>query len=49
MKTIKKFVVIKMLEAFKEKGCITINDVIELLNKELKNDDDVVFSWKIEG
>lgn len=47
MKTIKKFVVIKMLEVFKEKGCNTIDEVIELLNKELKNDNDTVFSWKI--
>jgi len=47
MKTIKKFVVIKMLEVFKEKGCNTVDEVIELLNKELKNDNDTVFSWKI--
>lgn len=47
MKTIKKFVVIKMLEEFKEKGCNTVDEVIELLNKELKNDNDTVFSWKI--
>lgn len=47
MKTIKKFVVIKMLELFKEKGCNTVDEVIELLNKELKNDNDTVFSWKI--
>ena len=47
MKTIKKFVVIKMLEVFKEKGCNTVDEVIELLNKELKNDNDIVFSWKI--
>lgn len=47
MKTIKKFVVIKMLEVFKEKGCNTVDEVIELLNKELKYDNDTVFSWKI--
>lgn len=49
MNKIKKFVVMKMLEVFKEKGCNTIDDVMDLLNKELKNDDDIVFSWKIEN
>ena len=49
MNKIKKFVVMKMLEVFKEKGCNTIDDVMNLLNKELKNDDDVVFSWKIKN
>ena len=47
MNKIKKFVIIKMLEVFKERGCNSIEDIIELLNKELKNDNDVVFSWKI--
>lgn len=47
MKTIKKFVVIKMLEVFKEEGCNTVDEVIEFLNKEFKYDNDTVFSWKI--
>lgn len=47
--TIKKFLVIKMLEIFREYGCETINDAINLINKELKYDDDVVFSWNLGG
>ena len=47
MKKIEKFVVIKMLEIFKKKDCTTIDDVINLLNKELKNNTDIVFSWKV--
>ena len=46
MKQIKKIVVLKMLNVFKEKECKTIDDIINLLNKELKNDNDIVFSWK---
>ncbi len=46
MKQIKKVVVLKMLNVFKEKECKTIDDIINLLNKELKNDNDIVFSWK---
>lgn len=46
MRTIKKYVVIRMLQVFKEKGCDTIDEAINLLNKELKNDTDVVFSWR---
>lgn len=45
MKKIEKCITIKMLEIFKEEGCNTLDDVIDLLNKELKNDDDIVFSW----
>lgn len=47
MKKIQKIIVIKMLEIFKEKGCNTIDETIDLLNKELKNDTDVVFSWEV--
>lgn len=47
MKTIKKYVIMKMLDVFKAKGCSTIDDIINLLNQELKNDDDIVFSWKV--
>lgn len=43
---IKKYQMIKFLEIFKEEECNTINDVIELLNKELKNDDDIVITVK---
>ena len=46
MKQIKKVVVLKMLNVFKEKESKTIDDIINLLNKELKNDNDIVFSWK---
>lgn len=46
MNKIKKYQIFKMLEIFKGKGCITIEDIINLLNDELKNDDDVVFSWR---
>ena len=46
MNKIKKYQFFKMLEIFKEKNCITIEDMINLLNKELENDDDIVFSWK---
>ena len=46
MKKIKKYELIKLLELMKEKKCITIDDIIKLLNEDLKNDDDVVFSWK---
>lgn len=46
MNKIKKYQFFKMLEIFKEKGCINIEDIINLLNKELENDDDIVFSWK---
>ena len=46
MKKLKKYHFLKMLEVFKKKGCITIDDMINLLNKDLKNDDDIVFSWR---
>lgn len=43
---IKKYQMISCLEIFKEKGCKTIDDAIELLNKELKNNIDIVFTLK---
>ncbi len=46
MKKIQKFALLKLLEIFKEEGCNTIDDIIELLNKEIPNDDDVVFQYK---
>lgn len=46
MNKIKKYQIIKFLEVFKEKGCNSIDDIIDLLNKELKNDTDIVFVWK---
>lgn len=46
MNKIKKYQMIKFLEIFKEKKCKSIDDIIKLLNKELKNTDDIVFSWK---
>ncbi len=46
MNKIKKYQIIKMLEIFKEYKCVSIDDIINLLNKELKNDEDIVFQWK---
>ena len=46
MKNIKKYQMITFLEVFKEKNCKTIDEAIELLNKDLPNDTDVVFRWK---
>ena len=43
---IKKYQMISCFKVFKEKGCKTIDDAIELLNKELKNDIDIVFTLK---
>lgn len=45
MKKIKKFIFMRMMQVFEEKGCKTIEDIKILLNKELKNED-VVFSWR---
>lgn len=47
MNKIKKYQLIQFLNVFKEKKCKTIDDIINLLNKELKKDDDTVFSWKV--
>lgn len=47
MKKIRKFEVIKMMDIFKEYNCKTIDDIINLLNKELKNDTDNVFAWRL--
>ena len=44
-KVFRKFEVINMLEVFKEKECNTIDEVMELLNKDLKNDTDTVFEF----
>ena len=46
MKQLKKVVFMKILEVFKEKNCKTIEDIENLINQELKNDEDIVFSWK---
>lgn len=43
---IKKYQIISCLKIFQEKGCKTIEDAIKLLNKELKNDTDIVFVLK---
>lgn len=48
MKTLKKFVLIKILEIAKEKGLNTIDELIVDINKHCKYDTDVVFSWKLE-
>ena len=46
MGKIKKCVFITFLEVFKEKGCVTIDDIIKMLNEELENDADTIFEWK---
>lgn len=46
MRTLKKYVLIKILEIAKEKGLNTIDELIIDINKHCKNDTDVVFSWK---
>mgnify|MGYP000013922584 CR=1 FL=1 len=44
---IPKYVFMKMLEIFeKDYNCKTIEDIKNITNKELKNDTDIVFSWK---
>lgn len=45
MRTLKKYVLIKILEVAKEKGLNTIDELIIDINKHCKNDTDVVFSW----
>lgn len=45
MKKIKKWEAIAMLDVFKEKGCKTLEEAIEILNKEIKYDTDVVFEF----
>lgn len=49
MKTLKKYVLIKILEIAKEKGLNTIDELITDINKYCKNDTDVVVSWKLGG
>lgn len=49
MKTLKKYVLIKILEIAKEKGLNTIDELITDINEHCKNDTDVVFSWKLGG
>lgn len=46
MNKIKKYQLIKFLKIFKEYGCNNIEDIIKLLNKDLENDDDIVFRWE---
>lgn len=36
----------RFLDVFEEKGCKTIEDIRKLLDNDLKNSDDVVFSWR---
>lgn len=48
MKTLKKYVLIKILEIAKENGLNTIDELITDINKHCKNDTDVVFSWKFD-
>lgn len=44
-KVYRKFEVIKMLELFKKDGFSDIEQTIEMLNKQLKNDTDTVFEF----
>lgn len=46
MRTLKKRVLIKILEIAKEKGLNTIDELITDINKNCKNDTDVAVSWK---
>lgn len=47
MTKIRKYQVMTFLELFEIKGCKTIKDIRNILNKELKNDMDVVFQWRV--
>ena len=49
MGTLKKYVLIKILEIAKGKGINTIDELITDINKHCKNDTEVVFSWKFGG
>lgn len=46
MTKIRKYQVMAFLELFEIKSCKTIEDIRNITNKELKNDTDIVFSWK---
>lgn len=48
MRTLKKYVLIKILEIAKGKGLNTIDELIIDINKHCKNNTDVVFSWKFD-
>lgn len=43
---IRKYQMLEFLKVFKMKDCKTIDDIIKLLDKELKSNNDVVFEWK---
>lgn len=45
MAKIRKYQMFAFLEVFEIKGCKTIEDIKDVLNKELKQDTDVVFQW----
>jgi hypothetical protein len=46
---IRKYQLFTFLNFFKDKGCKNIDDIIDLINKELKNDTDVVFIYGDKG
>ena len=46
MKKIKKYQIKAFLSAFIDMGCVTIDDILKLIDKELPNDNDVVFTWE---
>lgn len=47
MSKIRKYQILAFLDVFEIKGCKTIKDIKNLLNKELKNDTDIVFKWRV--
>lgn len=47
MTKIRKYQIMAFLEVFEIKGCKTIKDIKDLLNKDLKNDTDVVFQFRV--
>ena len=49
MQKIRKYQIMAFLQCFESKGCKTIEDIKKLLNKELKNDTDIVFQWQVNA
>ena len=47
MNKIPKFVLFKLLNIFEKHGCKTIEDIRNIINKDLKNNNDIVFQWKV--
>ena len=47
MNKIPKFVLFELLNIFENYGCKTIEDIRNIINKDLKNNNDIVFQWKV--